>query len=239
MATGARIIQLLAAATVYPDTNRGGTVAEALQGHWVPNLPVAARAINAALVLCADHELNVSAFTARCVASAGATPYDVVMAGLAALRGSRHGGHTARVEAFLDEVGSAARAGQVLGDRLRRGETIPGFGHPLYPEGDPRGRRLMELATEIGKRSRAVTLAKAVVAEAWRLIGEHPTVDFGLVAISRALGLPAGAPLALFAIGRTAGWIGHALEQYQSGVMIRPRARYTGPAIRNAGPQSA
>jgi citrate synthase len=207
-------------------------VAETLQRAWVPKRPEAARAINAALVLCADHELNVSAFTARCVASAGATPYDAVIAGLAALRGTRHGGHTARVEALLDEVASPPRARRVLGERLKRGEATPGFGHRLYPAGDPRGRRLMALAAGLGKQSRAVKLAQATAAEARRLIGEEPTVDFGLVALARALGLPTGAALALFAIGRTAGWIGHALEQYEAGGLIRPRAKYVGEAIR-------
>jgi len=231
-ATGRRIIRLLAAAAVYPHPPRGATVAQVLQHAWAPSRPDAARLLNAALVLCADHELNVSAFTARCVASAGATPYDVVIAGLAALRGTRHGGHTARVEALLDEVALPVRAARVLGERLQRGEPLPGFGHPLYPTGDPRGRRLLELAAKTAGRSRAVALGRAVITEAARVLGEHPTLDFGLVVLSRALTLPRGAPLALFALGRTAGWIAHALEQYQLGTMIRPRARYAGPAIR-------
>jgi citrate synthase len=132
----------------------------------------------------------------------------------------------------LDEARAPAQAGRVLAERLRRGEGIPGFGHRLYPDGDPRGRRLLELAAEAGRRSREVTVAKAVAAEARRLIGEHPTIDFGLVVLSRVLGLPRGAALALFAIGRAAGWVGHALEQYQLGAMIRPRARYVGVPIR-------
>ena len=78
------------------------------------------------------------------------------------------------------------------------------------------------------RRSRAVAVALAVVAEAERLVGEQPTSDFGLVVLARAMGLPRGAPLALFALGRTAGWIGQALEQYALGQMIRPRAKYVG-----------
>lgn len=225
---GRRIIRLLARAAVYPGRLEGDTLAEGLQRAWAPGRAGAAHALNAALVLCADHELNVSAFTARCAASAGATPYDAVIAGLAALRGTRHGGHTERVEALLDEVGTAGRAKRVLGERLRRGEDIPGFGHRLYPEGDPRGRRLLELAEKAARRAAAAKLARAVTTAAVELTGERPTVDFGLAALRRALGLPRGAALALFALGRTAGWIAHALEQYQSGVMIRPRARYVG-----------
>jgi len=227
---GARILRTLAAAAVYPSAAGAGPIAEVLARHWAPKQPGAARLLNVALILCADHELNVSAFTARCVASAGATPYDVVTAGLAALRGSRHGGHTARVEALLEAVGTPGQAGRVLAERLQRGEALPGFGHHLYPPpgGDPRGRALMELAQTHFRRSRAVAVAQAVAAGAERLVGEQPTVDFGLVALARALGLPRGAPLALFALGRTAGWIGQALEQYALGQMIRPRARYVG-----------
>jgi citrate synthase len=68
------------------------------------------------------------------------------------------------------------------------------------------------------------------VTQGQQIIGEHPTLDFGLAALARALHLPTGATLALFAIGRTIGWIGHTLEQYQLNQIIRPRARYTGPA---------
>ncbi|MCC7361100.1 MAG: citrate synthase family protein [Anaerolineales bacterium] len=230
--TGARLLQTLAAAAAYPAQLAAGPLAEALAQAWAPRLPAAPRLLTAALILCADHELNVSAFTARCVASAGATPYDVVIAGLAALRGARHGGHTARVEALLDEIGAPGRAGRVLAARLQRGEALPGFGHRLYPPpgGDPRGRHLLALAQERLPRARAVALNRAVCAEADRLLGERPTLDFALVVLARALRLPPGAPLALFALGRTAGWVAQALEQYALGDMIRPRARYVGVA---------
>ena len=109
------------------------TVARALQRAWVPEDPRGATLLNRALVLCADHELNVSSFTARCVASAGATPYAVVVAGLAALGGVKHGGNTERVEAFLAESEAAGGAREAIASRLRRGEAVPGFGHPLYP----------------------------------------------------------------------------------------------------------
>ncbi|MDQ3832066.1 MAG: citrate synthase family protein [Actinomycetota bacterium] len=225
--TGARILRLLAATAV-----RGGSadtgVARVLQQGWAPSKLQAATLLDAALILCADHELNVSSFAARCVASAGATPYAATVAGLCALSGVKHGGNTERVEAFLKEAGTAARARDVMAGRLRRGEPIPGFGHPLYPEGDPRGRALLETTAASYPEALAVELASAVVEEASELIGEYPTLDFGLVILSMALGLPAGGALALFALGRTVGWIGHAIEQYQSGRMIRPRARYIG-----------
>lgn len=229
--TGARILRLLATliASLSPEKSAGmGGIASGLQGRWKPDDPQAKALISAALILCADHELNVSAFTARCVASAHATPYAVVSAGLAALAGSKHGGHTQRVEAFLREVGSPQRARSAIAGRLRRGESLAGFGHTLYPEGDPRGRALLALVTEHYPDSPALELAEAMTAAAHDLTGDLPTIDFALVIMAEALQLPPGSPLALFAIGRTIGWIGHALEQYGLDRMIRPRARYIG-----------
>jgi citrate synthase len=228
--TGARILRLLAATAVGGGSAETG-VARTLQQGWMPNEPQAATLLDAALILCADHELNVSSFTARCAASAGATPYAATIAGLCALSGVKHGGNTERVEAFLKEAGTATRARDVMAGRLRRGEPIPGFGHPLYPENDPRGRALLEATAAAYPEAPAVELASAVVEEASELIGERPTLDFGLVILSLTLGLPAGGALALFALGRIVGWIGHAIEQYQSGRMIRPRARYIGEQL--------
>lgn len=236
--TGARILRAMTAAAVYPAAARPGGAAEALARHWAPRRPAARRLIETALILSADHELNVSTFAARCVASAEATPYDVVSAGLAALRGRRHGGHTARIDALFDAVGTPNRAARVLAEQLRQEGRLPGFGHSLYPERDPRGRMLLELTAAALRGTRGVTLARAIAAEAEKLTGDAPTLDFGLAMLARALGLPRGAALALFALGRTAGWIGQALEQYQSGQMIRPRARYVGLRPESQGPSA-
>ena len=226
--TGARILRLLAASAVGGAPDAGDTVARSLQRRWVPRDTGAAGLIDRALVLCADHELNVSSFTARCVASAGATPYAVVVAGLAALGGVKHGGNTERVEAFLDEIEAADDAERAVAARLRRGEAVPGFGHPLYPDSDPRAEAL--LAVLAGAYPGA--MARQPAAEATKTVGdlmdERPNVDFALVALARTLRLPPGAALALFALGRTVGWVGHAIEQYQADVILRPRALYVG-----------
>ena len=224
--TGSRILRWLT--VIATQNNSAGGIATALQEGWQVHSPDAVRLIKAALVLCADHELNISAFTARCVASAGADPYAVVTAGLAALQGRHHGGYTERVAALWREIKAPAQVPSVLMAYLRRGEKIPGFGHPLYPDGDPRGRLLLALLRECDVLEAAVAIADTiceVLAESHQL---YPTLDFGLVALARALQLPAGAPLALFAIGRTVGWLGHAIEQYQKDQMIRPRAQYVG-----------
>jgi citrate synthase len=239
-AAGARILRLMArTAAGDPEVPEASSIAAVLQTGWAPGRPEAAGPIGAALILAADHELNVSAFTARCVASANGSPWDVVSAGLAALKGSRHGGHTERVEALFREAGTADGARRVLADRLRRGEPIPGCGHSLYPDGDPRGAALLAMAVEIAPGSPAVELALAMAAAYREVVREHPTIDHGLVALSRALDLPAHAPLALFALGRAIGWIGHAIEQYAANSMIRPRAAYVGemPKMENRDEQ--
>ena len=224
--TGARILALLASAlTMQPI---GGGLAAHLQQAWRPNDPAAARLIEAALILCADHELNVSSFTARVVASAEATPYGVVTAGLAALQGIKHGGNTERVAALFREIGAPDRIERVTAERLRRGERIPGFGHSLYPQGDPRAAALLVLLDEIYPDAAETRFTLTAAARVRAMIDYDPNVDFALGALERVLSLPDGAALALFALGRTVGWVGHAIEQYTSGNLIRPRARYTG-----------
>ena len=221
-AAGAHILAELVALVRGFEPGRGGVAQRAAEGLGARG-PAARRAIEAALILCADHELNASAFAARVVASAGATPCMAVIGALGALSGQRHGGTTASVAALFDERGSAS---DVVAARVSRGELIPGFGHRLYPDGDPRAQRLLELCPKGAARTRALALASAVEGA----IGVRANVDFALVALSRALRLAPHAPFALFAIGRSAGWIGHVLEQHIAGTLIRPRARYVGVA---------
>ncbi len=226
--TGARILRLLVAVVSGSGQGAEDILAQALQRHWIPEETGVATLLNRALILCADHELNVSSFTARCVASAGATPYAVVVAGLAALGGVKHGGNTERVEAFLTEADAVGDARKVIASRLRRGEVVPGFGHQLYPEGDPRGEALLAAVAAAYPDSEASTLADEAAEAASDLMNERPNVDFALVVLARVLGMPTGGALALFALGRTVGWIGHAIEQYETDKIIRPRARYIG-----------
>ena len=184
--------------------------------------------LRSALILCADHELNVSSFTARCVASAGSSPYSVVMAGLSALEGPRHGGASARVDAMLSAMRSARSRRGAVADRVARGEPLEGFGHPLYPGGDPRAALLLVLLRERYAKSAELAFLGEVADVAWSAMRERPNIDFALAAAARVMRLPPGAPLMLFAIGRAIGWIGHAIEQYATGQLIRPRAKYVG-----------
>jgi citrate synthase len=175
-----------------------------------------------ALVLLADHELNASTFATRVAVSTGAPLSAGLLAGLAALTGPRHGGAVMAVRALM---ASARRTSPIAAvrDWLAQGRRLPAFGHPLYPHGDPRAITLLACFTP----RQAYVEARAAV-EA--LIGEQPNVDFAIAALADAFDLPPAAPFTIFAIARSVGWIAHALEQIMSGDLIRPRARYTGPA---------
>lgn len=207
------------------------TVDEQLAAAW----RVKARGVDvirAALILCADHELNVSTFTARCVASAGGSPYAAVIAGISALEGIRHGGLTVRVEAMLHSMRRERSGAAAVAERLQQGHDLSGFGHPLYRNGDPRAKAVFALLRERYQRSAELSFALDVAAAATKTRDEYPTLDFALATVTRVLGLPPKSALTLFAIGRTIGWIGHAIEQYATGQLIRPRARYVGESPR-------
>jgi len=229
--TGWRILNLLT--SVAAQTRELAlTIEETLVTAW--KAPTrATELVRAALILVADHELNVSSFTARCVASAGSNPYAAVIAGLAAIEGTKHGGASIRVESLLDALRRTRNLESALAERLRRGETIEGFGHRLYRDGDPRAIALMAMLGERSAKSSELAYAREFAAAAESILGEKPTIDFALAVLARVLKLPKGAPLTLFALGRTIGWIGHAIEQYASNEMIRPRARYAGASVKS------
>jgi citrate synthase len=190
----------------------------------------AADLVRRALVLLADHELNASTFVARCIASTGATPYAAVSGALGALSGWRHGGASSQVEALFRELGDSAEPQAIMAARLQRGEALPGLGQPLYPHGDPRAPAIIDaLITARPEAGRRVSQAAVAAME---LTGQAPNVDFALGAATATLGLAPGTALAIFLVARSVGWIAHASEQYDSGVLIRPRARYTGRRLR-------
>jgi citrate synthase len=189
--------------------------------------PAARQTIGKALVCLADHELNASTFAARVTASTGAPLSGCVLSALVTLSGPLHGGSYRALEELLSQTGRTGVEAAVR-QRLMEQRHIPGFGHPFYPDGDPRAAAILrgiELPTPF------LDLATAVE----RLCGELPNVDFALCGMTHALRLPKDAPLILFAIARTAGWIAHAIEQIETGSLIRPRARYCGPALEAQG----
>jgi citrate synthase len=229
--TGAKLMRFVAAVIA-------GVAPSAAPVHEVLAKPLtmgdkrASDLIRAALVLCADHELNASAFTARCVAGTGATLYASVQAGICAAEGPRHGGFTSRVESFLTDMAHRQDLEDAVLMRLRNGDPVPGFGHPLYSDGDPRAETLFALMRETYGDDPAFLRSQRIMDVMAEAGGVKPSIDFAIGAMSVTLRMLPGAGLAVFVMGRTAGWIGHAIEQHRSGQMIRPRARYTGDAPR-------
>lgn len=173
------------------------------------------------LVLVADHELNASAFAARVAASTGASLAAAALAGISTLSGPRHGGATEAVRKFAAE---AAQLGprEAIASRLTDDRALPGFGHNLYPDGDPRAAALLDRFDPPADLLRLQAAVKAIT-------GLAPNIDYALIAACEALALPRDAPFALFSVARCAGWIAHAIEQGQTDSLIRPRARYVGP----------
>lgn len=184
--------------------------------------PQASDVIRRILVLLADHELNASAFATRVAASTGAPLSATVLAGLSTLIGPRHGRAAAAAAAIViktRQIGAEA----AIKDKLRQGTQFHFFGHPLYREmGDARASALLE-HLELPAPYRDLEQSAA------NILGEKPNVDFALAAATEVYDLPPDAPLLLFALARIVGWLAHALEQVDSGSLIRPRAEFTPP----------
>jgi citrate synthase len=193
------------------------------------------RAVSAALVLLADHELAASTLAARAAASVRADPYAVVGTGLGAVSGALHGGASLGAEALMAAASGPDDVPRVVAELLRRGEKVPGFGHFVYRGGDPRATVLLDLVRRAAPKSGQLAVADAVLAEVRHKSLPEPNIDFALAALARVAGMARGASEAMFAVARTAGWVAHALEAYNGPGPLRPRAVYTGrPAASGA-----
>jgi citrate synthase len=182
--------------------------------------------LNAALVLLADHDIAASTLAARVAASTRAHPYAVVSAGLAALDGPLHGSASSLAHGILAEAMNRKDPVGTIADRLREGGTIPGFGHPLYPDGDPRATTLLGMLADDPVLECATELIEAMRTRS----GIHPNIDFALATLTFQKDLRPDAGEAIFAVARTAGWLAHALEEYSDRPSrFRPTGRYAGP----------
>jgi len=192
-------------------------------------------AMNRVLVACAEHELNASTFAARVVASTGADLYASVLAALCSLSGPIHGGACDLVEQMFADLDHGMRIDECLEAFAREHRLPPGFGHAIYPEGDPRAVLLKQTAATIARRKgrKLYEMALKIEQAVFRRERLRPNLDFYQTVCSRMLGFPAGSPAAIFAIARAAGWIAHALEQYANNRLIRPRMRYRGVPLRH------
>src|SRR5215216_6362602 len=195
------------------------------------------KAIDAYWISAAEHGMNASTFTARVVASTGADVAAALSAAVGALSGPLHGGAPSRVLAMLDDVEREGDADRYVKALLDRGDRLMGFGHRVYRAEDPRARVLRRTSKEIGSHRYAVAdaLEQAALAE---LKARKPdrvlatNVEFWSAVVLDHADVPAELFTSMFTCARTAGWSAHILEQKRESRLIRPSARYVGPAPR-------
>jgi citrate synthase len=213
-----------------PDDQGHGPLFLRLWTRLTPRLPDPkwTDVLRAAMVLAADHELAASTLAVRVAASVRADPYAVVSAGLGTTSGALHGGASLGAEALLAEIDKPANAAQVIEQRLRRGERIPGFGHKVYRAGDGRANMLFDRIRTAAPKDRRLAVAEAVLDEARRRKLPAMNIDFALATLVNATGMRSGSGEAIFAISRTVGWLAHAMEEYAKPMQFRLRAVYTG-----------
>ncbi|MEU4515701.1 citrate synthase [Nonomuraea wenchangensis] len=233
-ATGRRLIAGLVDALPELSEPTGESIAARLWSRLCPRpaTPALLDALRAALVLLADHELAASTLAARVAASAKADPYAVVLTGLGVLGGPLHGGASYGAERLLREVAEPGQAARAVAERVRRGERVPGFGHSVYKNGDGRGAVLLDLVERAAPGHDRIAAAEALAAEMRRRRLPERNVDFALAVLTAVAGMTPGAGEAIFAVARVAGWLAHAMEEYERGALLRLRASYTGPPIR-------
>ncbi|MCZ8518342.1 MULTISPECIES: citrate synthase [Paenibacillus] len=194
---------------------------------------IAIEALDKALVLHADHELNASTFAARVTVATLSDIYSGVTSAIGALKGPLHGGANEAVMAMLEEIGTASNVTAYINEKLANKEKIMGFGHRVYKNGDPRAKHLMKMSEELGKITNnmnwydmSIQIEELVTGQK----GLKPNVDFYSASVYTSLEIPRDLFTPIFAISRTSGWTAHILEQYENNRLIRPRAEYTGPS---------
>ncbi|HZR80178.1 MAG TPA: citrate/2-methylcitrate synthase [Candidatus Binatia bacterium] len=193
-----------------------------------PPTPRDIELIDATLVILADHELAASTFAVRIAAALRADPYGAIGAGLGVLGGALHGAVSVAAEALLHEIAARGNVATVVEKHVRLGERLPGIGHPIYPDGDPRGAALLALLRRAGGDRRRLRDVDELLAAARARGFPPPNVDLGIAAVTHVLGFARGTGELIFSIARMAGWVAHALEEYARPSSIRPRAIYTG-----------
>ncbi len=225
--------QRLVAALVDPDDDGAPGTSPTVAARAAKRLAgtddaAAISAIDAALVVLADHELAASTLAVRVAASARADLYAALLAGAGVLSGGRHGAASRPLEVALTRLAHGWAPEEALAAARTSGGGIAGFGHPLYPDGDPRATRLLEVADDVGLTAALEPLRVLIEVAQSRGFGP-PTIDTALAGLTDAVNAPIGSGEFLFTIARISGWVAHALEQYGDPALLRPRAVYTGP----------
>lgn len=223
------LTQLVLALPLQQADRPEGRLAERLWVRLTPAslAPAAVSALEGALILMADHGLAPSTRAARMAASFRADVYGVIEAGLSILAGAWHGGRALSAEKMLDDIAEAGQAEGVVGALLRSGD-IPCLGMPRYQDGDPRYRHLMTLLRDVDAGHPIIDYVDQIEAIVFRTGLPHPSVEIALAALSRMFGCVDGASEAIFAIGRSAGWVAHALEMYSLPLELPPSGSYVG-----------
>ncbi|NHM30571.1 citrate synthase [Neobacillus terrae] len=200
---------------------------------------IAVEALNKALVLHADHELNASTFTARVCVATLSDIYSGITAAIGALKGPLHGGANEAVMKMLKEIGTVENVEPAIREKLNNKEKIMGFGHRVYRLGDPRAKHLREMSERLTKLTGEPhwfdmsTKIEAIVTSEKNL---PPNVDFYSASMYHSLGIDHDLFTPIFAVSRVSGWLAHILEQYENNRLIRPRAEYTGPGMQKYVP---
>lgn len=200
---------------------------------------IAIEALDKALVLHADHELNASTFAARVTVATLSDVYSGITSAIGALRGPLHGGANEAVMVMLEEIGTMDRLESYIHDKLENKEKIMGFGHRVYKNGDPRAKHLQKMSYELGKLigdTKWYDMSIKIEDIVTGLKGMKPNVDFYSASVYTTLGIPRDLFTPIFAISRVSGWTAHIMEQYQNNRLIRPRAEYVGPVNQKVVP---
>ena len=201
--------------------------------------PIEVEAIDKALVLHADHELNASTFTARVCVATLSDVYSGITSAISALKGPLHGGANEQVMAMLTEIGEEENAIPYVKDKLAKKEKVMGMGHRVYRKGDPRAKFLKEMSKELTKlRGEEKWYRMSVKIEEYikEEKGLPANVDFYSASVYHSLGIDHDLFTPIFAVSRMSGWLAHILEQYDNNRLIRPRADYTGYSLREFVP---
>ncbi|PFP27786.1 citrate synthase [Bacillus sp. AFS073361] len=201
--------------------------------------PIAVEAIDKALVLHADHELNASTFTARVCVATLSDVYSGVTAAIGALKGPLHGGANEAVMKMLKEIGTLENVEPYVRGKLEKKEKIMGFGHRVYRKGDPRAKHLRAMSkklTELTGEPQWYDMSEKIESIVTGEKNLPPNVDFYSASVYHSLGIDHDLMTPIFAVSRVSGWLAHILEQYQNNRLIRPRADYTGPGMQKYVP---